>query len=399
MSFPRTALLLSLATVAAVGCTRNQARRDPLRRNAQPSSAIPPLAAAQQPFAPPTPPAPPPLPRPAGPATYVQATLPPVEHAVPTGAPPGFNPPTTLPDASLAQTQGAVPIASTQPSMIETVPTARPTPERIPDRQIARNDGIQTSTIPTATPPSNPVPATSALATASAQPSADDKARQLLDASVKRYAGVTDYEARLVKREVVNGKQVPSDEVAYKFRKQPLSVYMKVLSEAGQGREVIFVKGRDEGAMHVVTGKGDNRLVGAGFKTTIDPDGRDATSKSRYRIYEAGFGRTHNGMDAAIRRGFSVKAVGLKQRSEYPYPLECVEVVATGPGDPSLPPGAKRSIYFDPKPDSPSYLMPVLTEMHDAAGRELEHYCFDQIKLPAGLTDADFDPARLGKRR
>jgi hypothetical protein len=174
---------------------------------------------------------------------------------------------------------------------------------------------------------------------------------------------------------------------------------MKILSEAGQGREVIFVKGRDDKAMHVLTGKGDSRLVGVGYKTTVDPDGRDAASKSRYRIYQAGFGRTLQGLDLALQRGFEVQAVGLVQRPEWPYPLECVTVRATGPGDPMLPPGCKRSIFLDPNPESPTYHLPVLTEMRDPAGQEIEYYSFDRFKLPAGLTDADFDPARMGKRR
>lgn len=361
----RRALLMLLLAGIAVGCGRS-ARRDPLRRQAVPASEPPPMFGSAQPFAPPTPPAPPPLP--ANPARepdgYARVTSP---------------QPDRLPDPAPAyQTPTAVAV---QPPPQRKVPVAV-----VPLRERAD--------LPTAVPASLTV----APPAANPQQTPEDRAKQLLAESKQRYESVNDFEARLVKREVVNGKSIPQDEVIYKFRKQPLSVSMKVLSEAGQGREVIFVKGRDDGAMHVVTGKGDNRLVGAGYKTTIDPDGRDATSKSRYRIYEAGFGRTLRGVETALQRGFTVRAVGPVQRPEYPYPMECVEVTATAAGDPSLPAGAKRSIFFDANPNSPSHLMPVLTEMRDSSGREIEYYCFDRLKLPAGLTDADFDPARMGRR-
>jgi hypothetical protein len=374
-----TARLVGLACVlAVVGCTRNQTRRDPLRRQALP--AIPPThlpdAAADPPaqaFERPTPPAPPPLPLAGKPAARGQLASAPVDAVKPLQVATGT--PAQTPD-------DAVKFAIRQEQEQQAEEYIR-RPGGEPKREA-------TTTFPTTVPVKAVVPS---------EPSPADRAKQLIDAAKKRYAGVTDYECRLVKREVVNGRPTPPEESHYKFRKVPLSVSMKVLSEAGQGREVIFVQGRDEGAMHVVTGKGDSWLAGVGYKTTVDPDGRDATSKSRYRIYQAGFGRTLEGLETAARRGFEVKAVGPVQRPEWPYPLECVTVTATDPGDPTLPPGGKRSIFFDPKPDSPTHGLPVLTEMRDAGGQEIEYYSFDRFKLPAGLTDADFDPARMGKQR
>ena len=370
MTARRPGLVALAVLAAAVGCTRNQTRRDPLRRQAVPAIAplnsTEPVAAANpnQAFEVPTPPAPPPLPQVAAnqtrPVSRAQAEPKPVEAT-----------PVKLPEVVAVEP----PSPAAAPVVLEA-----PTPPTTP---------VSAQVIPEP-PPAPPAPATAPPV---------DRAKQLIDAANQRYATVTDYECRLIKREVVNGRPMPQDEILYRFRKQPLSVGMKILSEAGQGREVIFVKGRDEGAMHVVTGKGDSRLVGVGYKTTVDPDGRDAQSKSRYRVYQAGFGRTLQGLESAAQRGFQIQSAGLVQRPEWPYPLECVTVTATGPGDPTLPPGCKRSIFFDPKPESPSHALPVLTEMRDAGGQEIEYYSFDRFKLPAGLTDADFDPARMGKRR
>src|SRR5207253_7895531 len=45
-----------------------------------------------------------------------------------------------------------------------------------------------------------------------------------------------------------------------------------------------------------------------------------------------------------------------------------------------------------------SYGLPVLVVATDPKGKELEYYCFDRFRLPAGLTDADFDPTYETRR-
>jgi hypothetical protein len=47
--------------------------------------------------------------------------------------------------------------------------------------------------------------------------------------------------------------------------------------------------------------------------------------------------------------------------------------------------------------ESPSYGMPVLVFATDPNGKEAEYYLFEKVKSPANLTEADFNPARLGK--
>ena len=119
-------------------------------------------------------------------------------------------------------------------------------------------------------------------------------------------------------------------------------------------------------------------------------------------IYEAGLGRTITGLQKAIasqgtKGGCAVKALGLVKRPEYAYPLEGVEVSTNNSGSPVIEGGGSRQVYFDPTPDSPSYLLPVLVVTKDLAGREVEYYSFTRFQVPAGTTDADWDPSKLGK--
>jgi hypothetical protein len=227
--------------------------------------------------------------------------------------------------------------------------------------------------------------------------------QKLVESAARKWAEVEDFEARLVKKEVVNGKQMPRDEVLFRYRRQPLSVYMKTLSEAGQGREVMYVKGQFGDKLHIVTGKGDNALVGAGYKTELDPDSRMATQRSRQKVTEAGFGRPIAGLQQAIAAAESGKPVVLKslgavRRSEYPEPLEGVELTLRPGQDPSMPKGGKRQFFFDSNPGSPSYLLPVLVTAQEPDGREVEYYCFDRFRLPANFPLNDWHPDRLGSK-
>ena len=220
--------------------------------------------------------------------------------------------------------------------------------------------------------------------------------------SRRQWDALTDYESKLVRKEVIGGKEMPAEELIFKFRKNPYSIYTKNIGTVGRGRELIYVK--EPGAkVHILTGEGDNRLVGAGFYTQMAPDDRMLTSKSRHKITDGAVARTVDLLGKAIAAAESGKYNGLKplgkvNRKEYAEPVEGIEATIPPGMDHDLPKGGKRELYFDTNPKSPSYGLPVLIRLLEG-DRELEYYCFTQFKVPAHLTDADFDPAKLQKKR
>jgi hypothetical protein len=344
-----------------------------------------------QPIFAPVPPPPPPLPT---------APVPPPKSAEYAGTIPTLpegKPDVAPPETPILRT-GAIALPDGQLAATETdAGDRKPLRERVKERREERRN----ETPPAPATPATPAPKPAAVPEPP-ELDASQSIRKLLDAAGRRYADVPSFEAHLTKREVVNGKPLPQDEITYRFRKAPLSVFMKVLSPEGQGREVMYVQGQFDGKIHLITGKGDNRLVGVGFKTSMNPDDKQATAKSRYRIYEAGFGRTLAGLAKALAPADgsrpAVKSLGLVQRPELPYALEGVEMPIPSGEDPTLPRGGVRRAYFDTKPDSPGYLLPILVVTTDAAGKEVEYYHFSQMKVPGGWTDADWNPATLGKR-
>jgi len=105
---------------------------------------------------------------------------------------------------------------------------------------------------------------------------------------------VRDYTARIIKRERIGGKLMPQEYMDLKVRQQqivsgkvvtPFSVYLKFLSpKETVGREVIFVKGKNNGKIVVHEGSG---LIS--YKTLyLDPNGFLAMRGNRYPISEIG---------------------------------------------------------------------------------------------------------------
>ena len=218
-----------------------------------------------------------------------------------------------------------------------------------------------------------------------------------------KWAAVDTFEAKLTRRESMNGKDAPTEEVLFQFRNAPFSVYMRNVGEEGKGREVLFVKGKFDNRMQILTGKGDGL---SGLRVTKSPDDPMVKSRSRHDIRNAGFGSRIANFKTALDKleggkvpPESMKALGPVKRPEYPHELEGVMFTIRAGDDAGVPGGGTREVYFDPKPESPSYGLPVVSVLFDGTGREVEYNLFDTFRLPASLTDADFSPDRFGKKK
>lgn len=207
------------------------------------------------------------------------------------------------------------------------------------------------------------------------------------------------YTLRMRRREVVGNHARPEEVMLFKFRQQPWSVYFKWLGTEGKGREVVYVKGRYDNALHTLTAAGDIPLLPAGRHIKVSPDGVLVKSKSRYPITEAGlgglierFGRVVAGAEKGDTREGTVKYLGQLKRPEFDGMVEGVLQTLPPRGDPHLPRGGQRQWYFDP-----NLHLPVLLITRDDSGREVEYYCHDRFMYPVHLSDDDFNPDVLWK--
>jgi hypothetical protein len=186
--------------------------------------------------------------------------------------------------------------------------------------------------------------------------------------------------------------------IMLKFRRSPLSMHFKWLGDENKGRELVYVKGRYDDKIQVLTGQGD--WLGPGRYLQFSPDSELMKSRSRYPITEGGIGAAIMRFSAlldAIDRGQSnagsVRYLGKKTRAEFPNPLDMVEQSILPGVESFLPKGGTRYLYFEETTS-----LPLLIQSYDHNHYEVEYYCFDRLQIPVSLDDADFDPTKLWPR-
>jgi hypothetical protein len=216
------------------------------------------------------------------------------------------------------------------------------------------------------------------------------RALKLIAAARESFADVQDYTLTLVKRETVNGQQLPENVIALKIRQEPFSVHMRWLKPKPlEGQEACYVAGKNNGMMRV---KPPGLLGAMGF-VNLDPKDNRARQMSRHNITEAGLG---NLIERYAQRWESERGnTKTKFRigeSDF-MGKKCVRVETAHPGSKPGDFYAFRSIvYFDKETH-----LPARCECFDwpkeggkPEGEQTEVYNFTELKLNVGLTDDAF---------
>lgn len=212
---------------------------------------------------------------------------------------------------------------------------------------------------------------------------------------------VTDYTCTLVKREQINGQLLGYEYAEVKIRHRqvrngqivvPFSVYMKFLAPADlQGREVIYVEGRNDGKL--IARRGGKRF--AYVTTAVDPLGELAMERNRYPI-------THVGIQSLIEE---LLVVGQEELRNPPEELLCRQIEGVKIDDRlcrviQFTHPVRRDqyryhvaqIFVDEELD-----LPIRHACYDWPDEEggrpklLEEYTYLNLKLNVDLTDWDFD--------
>lgn len=248
-------------------------------------------------------------------------------------------------------------------------------------------------------PPPTPLPVPPPVERSTAAPATPDpgsaKLRSLYQQAAERYATLPAYTAHLKRREQINGTNKPEEVILFKFRREPWSVYFQWLGPEGQGREVVFVKGRHNGMLHTRLAKGDMPLMPAGRVMSLMPDNPFVVASSRHVITEAGLGTMIDqfGRLVAERDGHALRYAGSVRRAEFPHAVEAVEQTIPPGSEKQLPKGGTRQWYFDP-----ASRLPLLLITYDASGHEVEYYCYENLQAPVAFSDDDFNPEKLWKK-
>lgn len=227
-------------------------------------------------------------------------------------------------------------------------------------------------------------PAAAQAPVAAAQTSDAAALRQHVYAMEQAYANVQDYTATFYKQERVKGRLLPVETMQLKFRK-PFSVYLRWTAGAFAGREVVYVRGWNEDKIRAHQGSFPDVTV------NLRPDASLAMRGNRHPITQLGFGEVIKLMvrDARlseVRPQDGVQYVDHGETTVYGARSRCIEAIA--PVRNYSPYYATRAkICFNVKTK-----MPTRITVWDDEDNMIEEYGFEDVKLNAGLTDADFDP-------
>lgn len=219
---------------------------------------------------------------------------------------------------------------------------------------------------------------------AAAPPDASRELSALLASMEAAYAGVADYTARFVRREVVAGHQRAAEEAVLKFQR-PGRIYLRWTAGAPSGREIIFVPGRD-GDRALVHEPG---LVSGRFTVLMAPDHPRILAESRHPITDVGLGRLIELVASNVRRGMARGEVQLTDHGDDGH-VRRIEL--SFPRDPSLGYYCRRFLA------TLRNGLPVTAAVHDFDGRLVAEYAYHDLRLNAGLTDTDFDPTNPAYR-
>jgi len=202
---------------------------------------------------------------------------------------------------------------------------------------------------------------------------------------------IQDYSATVVKRERIGDKLSDFEYLFVKIRKEPFSVYIYFLGPAPvKGREVIYVKGHNDGKMWAHSTGLQEKLLGT---LSLLPTGPVAMYNQRYPLTQIGLA---NLVDRLIEIGERDMKYGecdvqffqgakINQRS-----ATCIQVVHPVPRRNFLFHMAR--IFVDDELNIPvRYEAHSWPEKPGGAPVLLEEYTYLDVKLNNGFTDADFD--------
>ncbi len=208
--------------------------------------------------------------------------------------------------------------------------------------------------------------------------------------------GVAGYTAVLRKQEMVGNELLPEQEIEFKCRHQPFSVYLHWVT-GDKGREVIYIEGQNNGKMIAHDGGWKARLPAF----LLDPECRLAMRDTRCPVSTAGVLYLTQTMLGIHQDDLAKSNVATCQiATDQSFDGRACTVFTTTYKSPAGSPDYRKSItYIDDEWNIPVYSQHFEWPAADTDAKDadlddatlIESYSFSEIQMNAPLTDTDFD--------
>lgn len=218
------------------------------------------------------------------------------------------------------------------------------------------------------------------------------------------HAKIADYTSILVKRQRVGGRLQAEEYMFSKVRNEklgadgqpttPFSVYLKFLKPGSiKGREVIYVKGANNGKMIAHEGGFKGKFTPSLY---LDPNGALAMMGQRYPITEVGIERL---CEKLIERASRDRGIGMCTVTKQPAVINKRPATRVELLHPEKKPGLDfhiARVFVDDEYGVPvryeAYDWPLTPDAPVGLNELIEEFTYVRLKFNVGLTDADFDP-------
>jgi len=213
-------------------------------------------------------------------------------------------------------------------------------------------------------------------------------ALQLLHQSDQVVQQIHDYEATLIKQELING-QMTSQRIRMRLKEKPFSLYLQY-EEPHAGREVLFVLGQNDNQMLVHDAAGITSLVGT---ISLAVDSPQAMAENRHLITDLGMKKM---LELLIAQWELESKYGECDVKYYPGAkmgnAECEVIECAHPRPRKQFPFHMTRIFLEKKSR-----LPIRVENYGFPAQAgqlaplIEEYTYVNVKTNLGLTATDFD--------
>jgi hypothetical protein len=197
------------------------------------------------------------------------------------------------------------------------------------------------------------------------------------------------YTALFHKQERINARLTDKETIYLKFKK-PFNVYMKWINEPYKGRESLYVEGNNGNRIKV-----HECGLASMITLNLDPKGTLIMQGSRHPITDSGLENLVKLIRVNLKKGLKTGEVGSRSHGEesvYGQRTHKVEIIF--PGNP------KRGYYCYRAVLNIDVIteLPIKVQIYDWNNEIVESYGYEDVRLDARLSEADFDPDNPGYR-